>query len=1749
MQCLNLNIKEVKAAVDELTTILGNEDAAYYIISENNGYAIDQAPNGAQSKLFSDLLSHFNGNREQAIRAKAKTFTEGFKMRLGESQEQSIQDENGEYTIEQVIPTTSEPQNVNKKEESKPKLNKEYHPAEEFTSFYITNNGYDNTTSGELVNRMQMYLPKHSLARKLLNLFKNTDVPVVFYRLGLDEDADYMYYSPERHNIVVNVDKFNRTTMGYNSQSIMHDIVHAFTTRTLVRIKSGQATAQEKMLYDKLVELHKQYQSKYDSHRNQKGKFTDEFYGLTDIDEFAAELLTNRSFMNVLKYDIHEDSNFWDTLKAICRLLLDRLGLTQSEVDSLYNDLFDLVTYNVEQDITEQDFIDTDSDLIARQDLAVRRMQSASQQAVDSLKEDTVALSKRILTALQSRLKTYHDNDPVIQQQVKNSMEQQVANITNALVDEYVSISKFLTDADQEILRVTDMLVDAKKTGKVLDNDVINSLNEDFFTFYNPIVDDIVNRLSYRDEYRDVIGKDNAGNYKLDTLMKRARYYQSLLHEGKVLIDTQVALNARDIINQTGKDVGFSSAAFYKYDDSDASTFTRDISAALVYFGAGDKIKDDAIKAIFQMMNNAQDKSRQAKYAKAQQLKALLDKTNKYEQMQFFEVDDDGNTTGYFVRSRNFGKFEKEYKAEMDRICMDLGIDITDLNLPEKRQIRIKYNRRRNQWLSEHCERRFTAEYYEAFNHLSSEAQDQRESIQVHIRTLTNKGRDIYGIFRPENLTPDELKQLKQHQLQKKQLASIYDINGRKKTGIQLQVAEELTELNQKLSKGLLYQKNSKAYEEEKARIMSDKTLTKEQKQEWLDLNSREQYKEEFYQQLKRLATKSYGTEYAALQDRRRALLSMFRDDSTGEIDATMMPQSTKNALSAISRRMTQIRKSVTPTAVDGDYTFDEIAMVVPTKQWAIDKRRFYDAVIAVDPEAAQQWLEANSYTIKEPDGTVHTMPKSWYTKMVPRDKSMIERVANNNWMEVSKESPFYNKEYYQAQQDHPELKDEYWIPKKDLYNSEDRYNRIMNDPNKKALYEALLQTMAEANECYSNLNNLRPYRAPQISGSASRYIEAQFRKSKGLGVLAAPFRGYWQYLVDKMSVRNDDKGFNKALTKPNGERLNLIPQNYIARLETPEAINADIVSSVIEYYGAAVEWKNKKEIQPKVEILKSHMMGKKYLGKNNSVKNEESNASKFIRKFVDMNLYDIRQQTITVSIGGNESGKMLGVIPYKGSIFNLINYDLSKPREINITKMLSILRMLGTTRNLGVNFACALTGMFTALSGHITNVMVGRYYNPIDAARALRDICTDLLINVPNKFGLTTRQSQLSQKMEYFEVGANPMLNQTNMPQLYVMTKKHWAFGAYSLSDHIVKGQILASVMSNYKLVTIDGKKKFMSREAYKQAMGLPVFAPGDIRDWNFGEKLSFSDATEIVAGKLVAKDPANQEAVDAIKDEIGYTARTLAQSADGQLTDLQRSAIFANAMGQFMMMHRQYFPIILQERYTMTRQFDYQMKRYREAVLRTPVRICQEAQQDGINILLAFRDAYLHDPTARENIKKIAAEVTQWAVLNYLILPVLSSSADDDRRNWLLQLLVYSLERTSFEMMAGYNVMDLVNLIRNPSAIIDYFETATELASTPFDIIRESTVSLFTDQPMESEKIIRKGKYRGLTRRQKNAINLTPFRNIMTLRDLPGARQYYNKEIRGIDTRKKVKPSDEDSFYNFDDIDFDSLDFNFDK
>lgn len=1466
MTCLMIDKPEVQAQLKEYTDILGSFDAAYYVLSENNGYGLEFNSDGTDSKLFSDLLSKFSNSTEIAIREKAKIFTSGFKTTVGEI--------TGEPKVEDVISYVEES--------------------------------------------------------------------------TLDRDAESFFDSDE------------------------------------------------------------------------------------DLRQHA---------------------------------------------DNAARDLLEGLTYMEEH--------------------------SEEQQLTDTLKD----LNVKILNGLQSRLKVNNNPDPELRATIKRQAEYLIANISEGLKDDLTNINEFLNNLRWELEPTFKYLVDVRTKGLSIEDAKLNDLDQNFFGFYNEIVDDIVAQLIYKEGYREIIGKNSLGEYKLDILLKKAKNYQAMLNDGYSIVKTQISENARNNLRQVGLEV--KAATIYDYSRSNPSGSTKDIGWLTYMVGAGDKIKDDSIKTIFYLINKAEQETKKNTYSITKKLEDLLDKAGKYNQKMLFEVDDDGNTTGYIVRARNYGKFEKNYKAAMDKIALEMGIDLTEIKLPENRAVRVEYNRRRNEWLSKHVERRYTKEYYDMFNHLSQETVDKREEVQLAIRNLINKTRDQYGIAHLEKLTDEEYDAYKMKLIEKKQLASLYNPNGTKKQGIQLKIAEELIDLNKKLSEGLTMTKNSEAFELEKAKIMNDSSLSEKEKQKWLDRNTRVNYKEEFYNQLEKLEKKTYGPVYAEYSAARRAILSQYRDDFTGGIDIDHMPKSARSAVQQISRHMSNIRKNKKATVEEG-LKFEDIAETVPTEQWYRDLKKHYYDVVIDDPESAELWLQQNAYNIKN--------PKAWYTKMVPKDKSLIERVPNNNWLEVSKESKFFNEEFQKLQEENEDLKNEYWIPKAKVkeggkviesYDNTKNYQKVKNNKALNALRDGILDVIKESNEKLTNLNKTYPFRIPQRSGSIFKYIKAGWKKN----YIAGAFKGYRDYWKDKLSVKNYDEGFNKQYTKPNGEKLNVIPQYYLSRLDNPEYLTADLVGSVIGFYKSCENWKQKSLIQPQIEILKRYVQGKKYTNRRGEVK-KESNSYKFVKSFIDMNLYDVKSQEVSFSYGNNPTGKLFGMIPYEGKFLGL-KYDIGGKREINVTKMLSILRALGTLRNLGLNFACAFTGAYTAMQSHIVNALTSRYYNPVDASFALYDSVCDSFYAMGNVLGVSRKKSFLTQAMELFEIGAEMELNPTNRPALVNMVTKHWAFGPYSLMDHVVKGQVLASVMHNYKLVEVDGKKVFMSREDYKRKNKLGTYLPGDYLDWNLGNKKSFYDSVEFVGGKLVAKDKANQKAVEEVIDQIGYAARTLAQSADGQLTPLQRPVILSNWAGQFVMMHRQYLPVILQERWLMERQWDYQAQRYREGMLQSVVRLFQESISRNENIIAAYKRLNQEDSTIRENLAKAFYEgVLYYGLLKLILRPLLEESADDDKRSIIKQLLAYVIMRAQFETLAPYNLYDMASVVKSPSAIVDYVGNMFELLSTPFNIGAEQLGRFLTGQEPDDE-IIKRGAYKGWTKFWRNILKLTPFRSLWELQDIQSKRNYYKKQI----------------------------------
>jgi len=109
----------------------------------------------------------------------------------------------------------------------------------------------------------------------------------------------------------------------------------------------------------------------------------------------------------------------------------------------------------------------------------------------------------------------------------------------------------------------------------------------------------------------------------------------------------------------------------------------------------------------------------------------------------------------------------------------------------------------------------------------------------------------------------------------------------------------------------------------------------------------------------------------------------------------------------------------------------------------------------------------------------------------------------------------------------------------------------------------------------------------------------------------------------------------------------------------------------------------------------------KKKSKKSTSTNGTDSNTAKVARKFLDMNLYNIRNQRYE---------------------YNIFGYD------INLGKAASLFRTFTVALNLGMNVAVAATGFFTASYAHIVNAIVGTKYGVKESHQAGMEVMHHLL-------------------------------------------------------------------------------------------------------------------------------------------------------------------------------------------------------------------------------------------------------------------------------------------------------------------------------------------------------------------------------------------------------------------------------------
>ncbi|QOR57533.1 hypothetical protein [uncultured phage cr125_1] len=1630
MQCLNLNNKEVKAAFDEVAQVIG-EDAAYYVISENNGYAIDLGPDGSLSKVFTDILERNEGDREATIKQMAATF----------------------------IP-------------SKLKELEDYVNIE-----LILGKDGDIYPAGVVLDKLKDNLPNNLIK----DLFKDSDVLV-----KLDSSSKYyMVYKAEENCIIINPNTFNNLPIQYNAVSILHELVHAYSSRAIFLVEEGKGNKLEQDVYNRIEDIRKYYADAFSSKRDKSGSFKGVYYGLNDAHEFIAEFLTNQQFVYLLTGNLNQDNKldlFVDKVKAfwnsVVNLILGKKDLeylTVEELDQLRSELFDFISFNHDSiehinDRFEREFL-LSTELNGKEiEQMLNHLQLYNFNTKEELEERLKDIRKNLETGLTSRLNVIDEKDPAKKTELREQIKYQIKNLQNDLISDIEVIMSFTNELKDDIRVVAREVIDAYN-GKTdaLSNERLVSLNKNYFGFYCKYADEVYKSLVNLSEYSNIIGT------KLyDKLLSDLLICKSILDACSDHVKRMLVQNAKNIMLKNGLLVG--SPTIYNYLAENTKETNNDISSLTRLFGAGDKINDEAIKTLFNILQNTENTINSNTFNKAHYLLNKL-KAAGNNQKILFEVDDDGKTTGYIVRERNYGKFQKDYKEFLLKTRLELGLHPGEITSPENRELRIQYNRKRNEWLSKHCERKYTKEYYDMFNALSDEASNARELIMIKIRDLTSKYKTIDGIVLYEKFTDSEWNQLLRLFLEKKLLSSKYDLMGNEKPegSIERQIADELSELNDKIAKGLKMKTNLQKFEE--VRKLKEKQLSNKDYNKWYERNTRTVYSEEFYDLLSKIDRSSYGEKYEELNRQKREILNTFRDDKTGEINTNLMPNSVMNIINRLDARMRTIRKSKKIDKSKHGLKFEDIAKIVPTEQY---KRDYREALMKDEevPGTLQDFELRHTY--RDSLGRVH--PKSYYTKIVPKDDKYVTVLPSMNFSEISEESPFYNKNFDRTN-------DEYYQPKQSLYDNSKAYKSIMKNEELKELRLAIIDTMEESNSKLDNLHGLNKYKLPQISGSWYKFLIAHNYN---------PFKATGNYLLDGVSVKGDDQGMlQKVKTAPDGTSLAMVPLYFIKDLDDPATISADMVGSVILYFKMAENFKLKSAIKGEVENIKAFLGQRRYSGSNTGIagtmkklfklkrepkSGELTNIYQFAKKFIDMNVYDVKLNAITFSIG---------------------------EREYNITKLFNNLRIYGTLRNLGLNFACAFTGFFTALHSHFVNALTGRYYDFSDAVYGFKDLIYDLFrygINAGNK----NYKSTLMALMDYFEVGStiDSLFKNTNRNRYLNVLLNEWAFGVYSASDYFIKGQILNSVMYNYR--NVNGE--FISKEQYFAKYGRTENTKDE---WN--KYKSFKASIKFINNKLIAIDPKDLKAIDKVKFIIGNTARNLSASADGMLTSLLKALFSSNVFGAMCMMHRLYIPVIMLERWTMSKQWDYTSLRYVEGLLRTPLRVFSNIYKDnsGLSILTStFNQLILNkgieDELTRTNLKKLKIELTMILALWPFLAYITGLAADDDKRNKLLNLFAYVMARTSFESGAPYKLTDIYNTIKTPTPLYSLIDNFGVIASYPV----EQFYGLFTDEK-DKNKIITRGAYKGDTQLEKAIWQSTPLKNIIELNDIPSKRRYYDKQI----------------------------------
>ena len=1211
------------------------------------------------------------------------------------------------------------------------------------------------------------------------------------------------------------------------------------------------------------------------------------------------------------------------------------------------------------------------------------------------------------------------------------------------------------------------------------------------------------------------------------------------------LIQQFLDVNVDNNLNRIGEEANSPTMAGFLDAVFNERLELEDVSGYWRWTGNADSSTNEAIKALYKVVLDAKNDVDRQSNDMWTDLYTIAKKCKKSDRLKLYEHDRRGRTTGYLVRDLNFGQFYNDYddflKELNETISKKYKIEIDPSNRiapDQNKDAAQEWNEERNKWLSKHCERRYAPEYYAAWAKVSYATKNAIESINNQIYTINRSciGADGYPHY--ENLSDEEYKTLQNLNTQKALLRSDRDLNGNMKEGLALQQARELQELyNTLFPKNKNSKKEGEDYSEDGNGIKYDikawkrarnakieeyggqeeydkwyknhddsSTFDHVKMDKWDSRNSRWEFrKDEGHDVFKIIELESqnlrpdYGDEYNALNDEINKLLNPYRGIN-GEIDASRIPESVKNLVIQHTRRQNQIKRSAKKTnplieSMSKQYgqVFKKYLKFTDTQEFIRQKSAIFRSV--GDPLLAQLMLGkfGTQYVNMETGIPGPLRPYKWFQKLEAVDKErFMKRMPSRAWIDKSQKSNYANPNWDKKAESYGTT----YVPKRSLYDNSEQYNKIKDDENLKALYYAILSYMKKSNKMQTNRQYTDDYQLPGITGTLYKRLKNQpwgflgWNKAKIIG----------RYIMDKLGMNGlestdteygafdgsqevDETG--KQITKDekftnidigikkwksdvvykkmaDGREFSAVPQYYTRKLEDPSQMSSDILGMIASYYRMSCAYKKRSEIKNQCESIVDFISNKKWGGKDGKLSNVYNQA----RDFLDMNLYDKRMSRVIIN------GKEL-------------------------TKVVNIAKEWTTAKNLGLNPKVAVVGFLTAMWAHIINAITGQKYNKTQAAKAALEVAMQTaysikdgtMINDPlsdNKIAVIMRDYNI---MDF----ATSSTENSNRNRWIQALYKNRIFCLMTFFDFGMKSQITVSVLMSMKYV--DGEfinESDIYNNAWKYGENRKQYIKDTLKKYKNAESLY--SLLKVKNHKLTIDDQ-YKSAYEKVRDVAKNRAEKFSESADGMMTQVQRAAIYKSLLGAIILIHRQYLPLLIQERFGAPT-YDYDTKMMKNGQFRIFYNFLMDLCQAGVlsgtltggTIGFAFGGAtgamigsavgagigayskikhksghlkeriknrfldYSSEDANRMSIynqyvlTQISAEVILYNLFKLLACAVCSwaDSDDDDDSNWWKQMIAYWIKGTEWEIFTPYRADDMFS----------NFKTVTPMTSTIDDV-----------------------------------------------------------------------------------------------